>query len=282
MSTQNSGRLYVVATPIGNLADITLRALTVLSSVDVIAAEDTRTTRRLLVHHGVEAKLVSYTEHNSDSRTPELLGRMKEGESVALVSEAGTPTLFDPGLRLTRACIDQGIPVEPVPGASALLAALVVSGLPIESFAFEGFLPRRQGERRRRLESLAADVRTLVFFESPHRVEASVADMLLSLGDRRCALCRELTKVHEEVRRGLLSEVLESLRLDPARGEIVVIVSGAAPAEPDLESAAASALEMHRSGTSLSDAARQTSERTGVPRRALYHRVLRLRDEDAQ
>ncbi len=171
------GRLFVVATPIGNLADITLRALRVLEEVDVVAAEDTRTTRKLLSHHGIGTTLVSYHEHNEAVRTPELLDRIQRGESVALVSEAGTPSISDPGYRLITAAIAGGVHVEPVPGPSALLAAVVVSGLPSDAFVFEGFLPRRAGERRRRLEELAAERRTLVFFEAPHRLDKTLADM---------------------------------------------------------------------------------------------------------
>ena len=204
------GRLYVVATPIGNLADITLRALRVLGEVDVIAAEDTRTTRKLLAHHGIRTPLVSYHDHNEAVRTPELLARMEQGERVALVSEAGTPSISDPGYRLVSESIRADIAVEPVPGASALLAAVVVSGLPADAFVFEGFLPRRRAERRRRLSSLAAEPRTLVFFEAPHRLDHSLTDLLEVLGDRQVALCRELTKLYEEVIRGSLSELITS------------------------------------------------------------------------
>jgi 16S rRNA (cytidine1402-2'-O)-methyltransferase len=274
-----SGRLYVVATPIGNLADITLRALRVLGDVDVIAAEDTRTTRKLLSHHGIGTPLVSYHEHNEAVRTPELLERLVGGESVAVVSEAGTPSISDPGYRLVEAAIDSGIAVEPVPGASAVLAALVVSGLPTDSFVFEGFLPRRAGERRRRLEALASERRTIVVFESPHRVDACLADMVAVLGDRRAALCRELTKLHEEVRRAMLSELLASVGKTPVKGELVIVIEGAAEKEPDIEAAVAEAVGRTEAGESVREATRAVAEQRGVPRRALYDRVLQQRKE---
>lgn len=272
-----SGRLFVVATPIGNLADITLRALRVLSSVDVIAAEDTRTTKKLLSHHGVSTPLVSYHEHNESVRTPELLARLREGGTVAVVSEAGTPSISDPGYRLVEAAIDAGVDVEPVPGPSALLAALVCSGLPTDAFVFEGFLPRRPSQRRRRLEELATERRTIVLFESPHRLDASLADMVAALGDRRAALCRELTKLHEEVRRASLPELLASVERSPVKGELVLVIEGAAEQEPDLEAAVREVLEETEAGSSVREATRTVAELRGVARRALYDRVLEER-----
>lgn len=275
-----SGRLYIVATPIGNLADITLRALRVLEEVDVVAAEDTRTTRKLLAHHGIRTQLVSYHAHNEAVRTQELLGRIRDGASVAVVSEAGTPSISDPGYRLIREAIAEGVHVEPVPGASAILAALVVSGLPTESFVFEGFLPRRTGERKRRLAALAADRRTLVFFEAPHRLDAAVSDMLETLGDREVALCRELTKMHEEIRRSTLSDLTASLKRQPVKGEIVLVVAGAPEgATPDLDPAAEEVLERVRGGQSAREATSEVATERGVPRRALYDRVLAKKSE---
>ncbi len=273
----SEGRLFVVATPIGNLADITLRALRVLGEVDVVAAEDTRTTRKLLSHHGIGTTLVSYHDHNEAVRTPELLDRIKRGESVALVSEAGTPSISDPGYRLIRAAIAVGVAVEPVPGPSALLAAVVVSGLPSDSFVFEGFLPRRAGERKRRLEELATQRRTLVFFEAPHRLDKTLADMLEVLGDREVALCRELTKLHEEVRRGRLTELVAELQRKPVKGELVLVVEGAPEAVGDVEAAVVEALDRIGSGESVREATRAVAEQRGVPRRALYDRVLQER-----
>jgi 16S rRNA (cytidine1402-2'-O)-methyltransferase len=277
MSEAPSGRLFVVATPIGNLADITLRAIRTLSDVDVIAAEDTRTTRKLLVHHGIRTPLVSYHEHNESMRTPELLARLEGGESVALVSEAGTPSISDPGYRLVDACIAAGVTVEPVPGASAILAAVVVSGLPSDSFVFEGFLPRRGAERRKRLTELASERRTLVLFEAPHRLDATLQDMADTLGDRRAALCRELTKLHEEVRRESLSELAASIRTSPVKGELVLVVEGALDAEPDLDAALDETLSRIAAGASVRESTRAVAQERGVPRRALYDRVLEQR-----
>ncbi len=275
------GRLYVVATPIGNLADITLRALRVLGEVDVVAAEDTRTSRKLLTHHGVRTPLVSYHAHNEEVRTSELLERMRAGERVAIISEAGTPSISDPGYRLVHEAIAAGIPVEPIPGPSALLAALVVAGLPTDAFVFEGFLPRRPTERRRRLEGLVDEARTLVFFEAPHRLDTCVAHLLEVLGDRRAALCRELTKMHEEVRRGTLSELADELRRRPVKGEIVIVVEGAGEAAtPDLEGAVDEVFVRLEAGSTVREATRAVSGELGVPRRALYDRVLQRRRED--
>ena len=275
-----SGTLYVVATPIGNMADITLRAIRVLGEVDVIAAEDTRTTRKLLSHHGIRTPLVSYHDHNETLRTPELLKRLQSGESVAVVSEAGTPSISDPGYRLIEASIAAGVKVEPIPGASALLAAIVVAGLPADSFVFEGFLPRRASERKSRLAGLVAEKRTIVFFESPHRLDSSLADMVEAFGgDRRVALCRELTKLHEEVRRDTLGKLAAAVQRTPVKGEIVIVVDGARDAEPDFDAALAEALERIGSGESVREATRSVAEQRGVPRRALYDRVLTERDK---
>ena len=279
MSPQAAGRLFIVATPIGNLSDITLRALRVLADADVIAAEDTRTTRKLLAQHGIPTPLVAYHEHNELVRTPELLGRLQRGESVALVSESGTPSISDPGYRLVHAAVEAQIAVEPVPGPSAILAALVVSGLPTDAFVFEGFLPRRTGERRRRLDALKSDPRTLVVFEAPHRLDAAVTDMLDVLGDRRVALCRELTKMHEEIRRTTLSELAASLRRRPVKGEIVLVLEGAAAEAPDIDGAVAEALERIASGDSVREATRAVATERGVPRRPLYDRVLERKEK---
>ncbi len=280
MTASAPGRLRVVATPIGNLADITMRAVRVLSDVDVIAAEDTRTARKLLNHHGIRTPLVSYHAHNEAKRTAELLERLRSGESVAIISEAGTPSISDPGHRLVVAAIEEGIVVEPVPGPSAVLAALVVSGLPTDTFLFEGFLPRRARDRRARLEDLVAEHGTLVFFEAPHRIDAALTDLLDVLGDRRAALCRELTKMHEEVRRGTLAELAAGVGRDPVKGEIVLVVEGASEgAAPDLEGAADEVLERIGDGESMRDATSAVAVDRGVPRRALYDRVLERRDE---
>jgi 16S rRNA (cytidine1402-2'-O)-methyltransferase len=275
-----TGRLCVVSTPIGNLADITFRAVRVLGEVDVIAAEDTRTTRKLLTHHGVHTPLVSYHRDNEDIRTKELLERLLAGENVAIVSEAGTPSISDPGYRLILAAIEHDVPVEPIPGPSAPIAALVVSGLPSDSFVFEGFLPRRAAERRKVLASLSDEPRTLVFFEAPHRVDASVQDMLAELGDRPAALCRELTKLHEQVRRGSLSQLQASLVREPVKGEIVLVVSGKTLkgfTGPEIDEAAADAELLIAGGETARDAIDTVAAERGVSRRALYDRVMERR-----
>jgi 16S rRNA (cytidine1402-2'-O)-methyltransferase len=268
------GRLFVCATPIGNLEDVTLRLLRTLAEVDAIAAEDTRRTRKLLTHHGVHARLVSYHEANEASRTPELVDRLRRGQRIALVTDAGMPAVSDPGWHLVRACIEEGIPVEVVPGPSAVLTALVVSGLPTARFAFEGFLSRKPGERRRRLESIAGDERTLVFFEAPGRVVASLEAMLEVLGPRRGAVARELTKVHEEVLRGTLPELIAQLRGEEVKGEVAIVVAGVPAAGGDLSAAVAMASELNRGGRPKGAAASEAASAYGVSRRAVYEALL--------
>ncbi len=222
-----SGRLYVVATPIGNLGDVTSRALDVMRSVDVIAAEDTRRTRTLLKRYGVTTRVRSYHDHGEERVSKELVERLEAGEDVALVSDAGTPLVADPGYRIVTACVERGLEVVAVPGPSALVAALSVSGLPPHPFYFGGYLPRRSGQRRARLETLAGLECTLVFYEAPHRAAAALGDMSAVLGPRRAVVARELTKLHEEVLRGTLPELAELASARPLRGELVVLVEGA-------------------------------------------------------
>ena len=226
-----TGCLHIVGTPIGNLGDLTERARATLAAVDLVAAEDTRRTGRLLAHLGISTRLVSLFEGNERSRTEQVLAELQGGAEVALVSDAGMPGVSDPGFRLVRACTEAGIDVRVVPGPSAVTAALVVSGLPVDRWVFEGFLPRKAGERRERLRGLANDPRTLVLFESPRRLAALLQSVLAELGDRRIAVARELTKVHEEVIRGLVSHVLRRLGDATPRGEVVVVVEGARGAE---------------------------------------------------
>jgi 16S rRNA (cytidine1402-2'-O)-methyltransferase len=222
--------LYLVATPIGNLEDITLRALRILKEVDQIACEDTRHTQVLLHHYNIQKPLVSYHEHNELTRAPELVLAMEQGAQIALVSDAGVPLVSDPGYRLVTLCLRHHIPVIPIPGPSALLAALSASGLPNEEFLFAGFLPARSGERRRALERLRIEDRTIIFYEAPHRIEETLADAHEILGDRPACLAREVTKLHEEFRRGSLAELLASLADKPARGEITLLI-GPVPVE---------------------------------------------------
>lgn len=219
------GVLFVVATPIGNLEDITLRALRVLREADVIAAEDTRHTARLLHHFGIRTPTTSFHEHNESARTRALVARLLAGARVALVSDAGTPGVSDPGFRLVRAAIEAGIRVEAIPGASAVVAALACSGLPTDAFVFVGFPPAREGARRTWFEALRDERRTIVFYEAPHRVAACLAAALTVLGDRPVAVARELTKIHEEILRGQLSDVVPVL--GSGRGEYTVVLGGA-------------------------------------------------------
>ncbi|WP_334111182.1 16S rRNA (cytidine(1402)-2'-O)-methyltransferase, partial [Thermodesulfitimonas autotrophica] len=220
----NEGKLYVCPTPIGNLEDITLRVLAVLARVNLIAAEDTRHTRKLLTHYGIKTPLLSYHSHNQKARGEELLARLARGEHIALVSDAGTPGISDPGALLVREAVARGIPVEALPGPSAVLTALVVSGLDSSRFVFEGFLPARR--RRRALAELAGERRTIIFFEAPHRLLATLEDILAIIGDRPVAVARELTKVHEEVFRGKVSEALAYFRERPPQGEVTVVLAG--------------------------------------------------------
>jgi 16S rRNA (cytidine1402-2'-O)-methyltransferase len=264
--------LFVVATPIGNMEDITLRALRVLRDVSLIAAEDTRTTRKLLARHGIRARLVSYNEHNKGARTPRLLDVLRDGD-VALVSEGGTPVISDPGLDLVAAAVEAGFDVTPIPGPSAVTAALAVAALPTRQFTYLGFLPRRSGERRRLFASLRDDTRTVVAFESPHRLVRSLSDMLTEWGDRRIAVCRELTKKFEEVFRGRISEALE--RFTEPRGEFTLVVEGAAgPAAPSPDAARADLLRRKEAGEPAKVAVPEVVKRYGLPRRDVYRMWL--------
>jgi 16S rRNA (cytidine1402-2'-O)-methyltransferase len=222
-----AGMLYVVATPIGNLEDITLRALRVLREADLIATEDTRRTRILLEHYQIDGPLTSLYEHNEAHKAPSLIRRLQEGVSIALVSEAGTPLISDPGYRLVRLAIAHGITVVPIPGPSAVMAALVVAGLPTDRFVFEGFLPKRPGKRRKHLEGLRDERRTLIFYESPRRVYDVLGEMQALWGDRRVVVARELTKKFEEVLHGRITEVRAQLRERPPQGEVTLLVEGA-------------------------------------------------------
>ncbi len=225
--------LYLVATPIGNLEDITLRALRVLKEVDVIACEDTRRTQKLLNHYGISTRTVSYHEHNERTRTAELVKEMQEGASVALVTDAGMPGISDPGFRLISLAIRHHLPVVPIPGASAFLAALVASGLPTDSFRFSGFLPAKRGERREALAAIKTSPRTQVFYEAPHRILEALSDVVETLGkDRHVVIAREVTKLHEEYLRGRAGEVLERLsERDGVKGEITLLIGKAEGAE---------------------------------------------------
>jgi 16S rRNA (cytidine1402-2'-O)-methyltransferase len=269
------GSLFLVGTPIGNLSDVSDRVRETLSSVDVIAAEDTRRTGRLLERFGTKATLVSLFDANERERSHELLRHLRQGRSVAIVSDGGMPLVSDPGYRVVTAAIAEGIDVRVVPGPSAVVAALVVSGLPTDRFGFEGFLAKRPGERMRRLEAVRHDPRTLVFFESPMRVLTTLRDMLVAFGDRRVAVCRELTKLHEDVVRGRISEVLAALGEGTIKGEIVIVVEGDRGGEPPaLDLVVHEARELVAEGMRTRDAARAVAERHGVSVNDLYRELV--------
>ena len=271
--------LFVVATPIGNLEDVTLRALRVLREVSLIAAEDTRTTRKLLARHGIRARLVSYNEHNKAARRRQLLAALRDGD-VALVSEGGTPVISDPGHDLVTVALEEGFDVTPIPGPSALTAALAVSGLSTRQFTYLGFLPRRAGERRRLFAALRHDPRTIVAFESPHRLRKSLSDMHAEWGDRRIAVCRELTKRFEEVFRGSIGEALE--RFTEPRGEFTLVVEGAtASATPSLDAARHDLSRRRADGEPAKRAVAEVTRRYGLPRRQVYRMWLELAPEPA-
>ena len=265
------GRLYVVSTPIGNLEDITYRAVRILKEADWIACEDTRTTRRLLDHYGIETHTISYHEHNETERAPELIERIAQGESVALVSDAGTPLLSDPGYRLVHAAAQAGVRIEPLPGASALLAALVVSGLPTDQFHFGGFLPPKQGQRQRLLESLADEVATLIFYEAPHRILESLEDIAAVLGTRDIVAARELTKMYEEILRGTASELAATLATrDSIRGEFVILIGKSLA--PPVESVPIEDMiqALIAAGVERMDAMKTVARERGLSKRDVY------------
>ena len=273
------GALVIVGTPIGNLSDASPRLLEILRTADVLAVEDTRTLHRLAAGLGVNVtgRVVTHHEHNETARTAELLDEVRRGKTVAVLSDAGMPTVSDPGFPLVRAAAQAGLPVTVLPGPSAVLAALAVSGLPTDRFTFEGFLARKKGERAAQLAALATEQRTMVFYESPHRL----ADMLIALreamgGDRRAAVCRELTKLHEEVVRGGLGE-LAAWAGDGVRGEIVVVVGGAAALTVSTDDALAQVQALVASGTRLKDAAAEVAAQTGLRSRDLYQAALAAR-----
>jgi 16S rRNA (cytidine1402-2'-O)-methyltransferase len=265
-----AGTLYLVGTPIGNLEDLTERARRTLASVDLIAAEDTRRTGMMLKRLGIEGRLLSFFEGNEAGRIPRLLDELRGGGDVAVVSDAGMPGLSDPGYRLVVACLEEGIAVDVVPGPSAAVAGLVVSGLPADRFVFEGFLPRAGKARAERLAALASEERTIVLFESPRRVVRTLSDLLSTVGDRAVAVARELTKLHQEVVRGRLAEVVQTMREREPKGEFVIVVEGAPDPRPDRAEAVRLASELVAGGLRKRDAARRASDLTGEPARRIY------------
>lgn len=279
------GCLYLVGTPIGNLEDITLRALRILKEVDQIACEDTRHTQKLLAHHEIRKPLVSYHEHNELTRAPELLIALEQGAKIALVSDAGMPLVSDPGHRLVSLCLRHRVPVVPVPGPSAILASLSASGLPNEEFLFAGFLPARSGERRRALERLLLEDRTIILYEAPHRITECLADAREIMGDRHACIAREVTKIHEEFRRGRLSELAASLEDRPAKGEITLLIAPEDPAEArstanQMQSLTDRVEELiHQAKLDRKDALKLAAKERGLSRREAYDRILTSRAE---
>jgi 16S rRNA (cytidine1402-2'-O)-methyltransferase len=276
------GTLYIVATPIGNLEDITFRAVRILKDVDLIAAEDTRHSRKLLTHFGISKPLTSYFDHNKNNKGSYILDKLREGLSVALISDAGTPCISDPGYQLVRDAVAAGITVVPIPGPSAVLAALSAAGLPTDRFVFEGFLPNRQGKRRERLLSLAGEERVMVFYESPNRLQAALADLLDVMGNREVVMARELTKIYEEFLRGPVADVLERLKEHQVKGEVVLLV---APSHVPDETEVAPIDELLREyisagGFSLKDAVQRVVLETGRPRGEVYAEALKLKGRD--
>ncbi len=280
-----AGALYVVATPIGNPEDLSPRARRVLAEADLIACEDTRRAGRMLAALRIRTPTVSYFEHNERRRASELIELMRAGESVALISDAGTPAISDPGFRLVRVALDAGIRVAAVPGPSAAIAALSVSGLPTDRFVFEGFLPAREGARRDALEKLAREARTIIFYESPRRLSETLAEMAAAFGeDRPAVVVREITKTYEETLRGAFGELRDRFAHQEARGEITIVVGGApgeSGAAPDaIGAGAVSVADLIDAGLSLKQACAVVAKRTGQSRRELYQRELARRDRD--
>lgn len=282
MTTPSNGLLILAATPIGDVDDAPPRLRRELAAADIVAAEDTRRLRRLAAALGVEigGRVVSYFEGNEVLRTAELVGALRGGARVVLVTDAGMPSVSDPGYRLVAAAVAAGVRVTAVPGPSAVLAALAVSGLSVDRFCFEGFVPRKSGERSRRLAALAAEERTMVFFESRHRLPAALAALAAAFGsDRRAAVCRELTKTYEEVRRGPLGELAEWASSGDVLGEITIVVAGAEPVPATVEDAVALVAGREAAGVPRKQAVADVARETGLPRREVYNAVVGSRRE---
>lgn len=279
-----SGQLYLVPTPIGNLGDLSQRCIDTLASADFIAAEDTRVTIKILNHLGLKKPMVSYYRHNTETSGPEILARMQAGETCALVTDAGTPAISDPGEELVQMCVKAGIPVISIPGPCALITALTVSGLPTGRFTFEGFLPTSKKNRKAHLDSLIHETRTMIFYEAPHKLCTTLDDLVTWFGsERKVALCRELTKIHEEVMRTTLGEAAAYYREHTPKGEYVLVIEGGTPEEapvPTLEEGVDAVLELQSStGCSLKDAVRQVSEELKLRKNDLYNAVVSARSE---
>lgn len=278
-----AGTLFVVATPIGNLEDITLRALRVLREADLIACEDTRHTRKLLAHYRISTPTSSYHEHNEQQRTGWLVERLESGTDIALVSDAGTPSISDPGYRLVRAALERGVRVSPIPGACAIISALSISGRPTDSFAFLGFLPGRRAARRNRLRALRSESRTLLFFESPLRLASTLSDIDEILDSREVTVAREMTKVHEQLVTGTATELASLFRSRRPKGEVVVVVEKSSPETDAAESVSDRELDLRfeglvDQGLSRKDAIKHLAKELASPKRELYLRLLREKE----
>ncbi len=281
---KKKGVLYVVATPIGNREDITLRALSILRKIDLVAAEDTRKSGDLLAHYGIKNRLISFHEHNEMKRTPELIGKLLSGTTIALISNAGTPSVSDPGYRLIEAAIANKIAVTPIPGVSAATAAMSVSGLPTDSFVFIGFAPKKKGKRLKLITELSEEPRPLIFYESPRRISALLDEIVSCMGDRNAVLAREMTKLHEEFVRGTVSQILKALKSRAEiKGECTLLVAGfAEKKEIDSEILTAEikvALEKKHGG--LSEIARTIAQKYGLPKKEIYDIALKVRRQES-
>ena len=285
VETGHPGVLYVVATPIGNLQDITLRALDVLGSVDIIAAEDTRKTGRLLKNRGIQGRFISYHEHNEQQRCPLLIKKLESGLSVAIVSNAGTPSISDPGFRLVQRAIERNIKIIPIPGAAAAVTAISASGLPSEGFVFIGFLPRKQGQRIKQLKKLQSVPWTLIFYESPRRIASLIDDILTLFGDRSAVLAREMTKRHEEFVRGRLSELLQTLNERPnIKGECTLLVAGKSGETAYRTEALKENLttRLKQKKLTLSEIVKEVAAETGLSKKLVYTEALNIKNQTRQ
>ncbi|PZU97920.1 MAG: 16S rRNA (cytidine(1402)-2'-O)-methyltransferase [Pseudanabaena sp.] len=276
----NAGILYLVGTPIGNLEDMTFRAIATLKKVDLIAAEDTRHTGKLLHHFGIDTPQISYHEHNAHRRVPELVEKLQQGMEIALVTDAGMPAISDPGVELVQGCIDAGLTIVPIPVVTAGVAALTASGFDTQHFGFDGFLPTDKKDRRDRLNILRTEVRTMILYEAPHRLLRTLADLMETLGqDRRIAIARELTKLHEEFWRGALIEAIAYFTAHPPKGEFTLVLEGAVPSAKPVWTEDVVIKELQNlidSGVSRSEASRQLAELADLPRRQVYQLALSL------